>query len=623
MSNMYDFAGWATKNDVLCSDGVVIRKNAFADNDGKTVPLVWMHQHNKPEAVIGHALLENRNDGVWSYCKLNESPGAKAAKAALVNGDIDSLSIFANRLKKSGNNVMHGCIKEVSLVLAGANSGAKIEEIVCHSDDGLLEAQIYNEPGDLVIFHEDDYDKENDTMEEKTVQDVLDELTDEQRNVVYALIGLAAEQGSGDQGAIAQSDNFYDEGDFAMNYNLFDQQAMEPETTLTHADIEACFADAKTFGSLRDSVLAHGIDGIEWLFPEAKALNNGAPEFYAPKDDWVKKVLNGVHHTPFSRIKSMYANLTEDEARARGYLATYDRSRTDNGSVGALKGKVKDGTFSRQLKKEEYFNLIKRTTTPTTIYKSQSIDRDDVIDITDFDVVAWIKGEMRQMLDMEIARAILIGDQRLASDEHKISELNIRPIWTDDGTATTSHATSINNFYTINRTIVLDANDTEDTVAKKVMKTIVKARKEYRGTGTPTLYCTEDLLTNMLLLEDNMGRIIYESIDKLKNFLRVSDIVTVPPMENAKRTLSGETKERQLYALVVNLNDYNVGADKGGAVNMFDDFDIDYNAQKYLIETRCSGALVVPKSAIAVEVKEAEPTPGSGGAEGADGGDNG
>ena len=569
----FDFSGWATRNNLKCSDGRTIRKDAFKDNNGQKVPLVWNHQHNEPFNVLGHALLENREEGVYAYCAFNDTEAGQNAKRLVEHGDVSALSIYANQLKQHGGDVIHGSIREVSLVLAGANPGAFIDSIICHGEESDEEAIIYTGE-DISLSHADNEEiKEEKPMEDtkkvenktdnKTVKDVFDTLTEEQKTVVYALIGQALESA----GVTDENDENDDEEDNNMKHNVFDQDDMMKGNVLSHSDMEEIFSDAKRAGSLKEAFLAHnatyGIDQIDTLFPEPKSMNT-PPEFIKRDTNWVAGVINGVHHTPFSRIKSMFANITEDEARAKGYI----------------KGK---------LKKEEVFTLLKRTTTPTTIYKKQKLDRDDIIDITDFDVVAWIKSEMRMMLDEEIARAILVGDGRLTSDDDHINEANIRPIWKDD------------DLYTIKTKITVDASATDDDKAKAVIKAAVKSRKDYKGSGNPVLYTTEDFLTNCLLLEDTQGHRLYKSEQDVATAMRVSRIVTVPVMENLSRTDS-ESKTRNLVGIIVNLNDYNVGADKGGAVNMFDDFDIDYNQQKYLMETRCSGALIRPYSAIALEM---------------------
>ena len=563
----YDFSGWATRNNIKCSDGRTILRDAFKHNDGQTVPLVWNHQHNESANVLGHAVLENREEGVYAYCTFNDTEAGQNAKLLVEHGDVTALSIYANKLKQNGGNVMHGTIREVSLVLAGANPGAFIDNVIRHGEDCEDEAVIYTGE-ELVLQHADDQnnnkgDAEMDNKGEKTIQDVFDTLTEEQKNVVYALIGQALEDQSMAQSGL---DDDYLEfgGDEEMKHNVFEGRETEKENVLSHDAMETIFKDAKRYGSLKESFLAHandyGIKDIEWLFPDAKNVNM-PPDFIKRDDSYVQKVMRGVHHVPFSRIKSMHANITADEARAKGYI----------------KG---------NRKKEEVFTLLKRTTVPTTIYKKQKLDRDDVVDITDFDVVAWLKMEMRMMLDEEIARAILVGDGRLSDSDDKINEQCIRPIASDD------------DLYCVKAKVSVGAAATEDEVAKAFIKTVIKSRKEYKGSGSPTLFTTEDVLTNCLLLEDKNGRIIYDTVDKLATALRVKEIVTVEVMEGAKTKV--ESQDKPLMALMVNLVDYYVGADKGGAVNMFDDFDIDYNQQKYLMETRCSGALVKPYSAIAV-----------------------
>lgn len=574
----FDFSGWATRNDLKCSDGRTIRRDAFKDNNGQTVPLVWNHQHNDSMNVLGHALLENRDQGVYAYCTFNDTESGQNAKLLVEHGDVTALSIYANQLKQQGGNVLHGAIREVSLVLAGANPGAFIDSVLTHGEASDEEAIIYTGE-DISLAHSDEPEKKKedakeDTSEkedkpmaednkEKTVQDVFDEMTEEQKNVVYAMIGMALEeQGGADDDEEDNSEG----GNEDMKHNVFDQDQYQEENVLSHSDMETIINDAKRYGSLKESFLAHaedyGIDNIDYLFPDAKNVTP-TPEFIKRDTDWVQKVMSGVHHTPFSRIKSMFANITEDEARAKGYI----------------KG---------NLKKEEVFSLLKRTTTPTTIYKKQKLDRDDVIDITDFDVVAWLKAEMRLMLDEEIARAILVGDGRLSSSDDKINETNIRPIVSDDA------------LYTIRKKVSVAHGATDDVKAKTFIKAAIKARKDYKGSGNPTLYTTEDVVTDCLLLEDTTGRRLYNSVNDLATTLRVKEILTIEVMEGVKGPEGGA-----LMGIIVNLADYNVGADKGGAVNMFDDFDIDYNQQKYLIETRCSGALIKPYSAIELELYEA------------------
>ena len=567
--NNYDFSGWATCPNLKCSDGRTIMNDAFKHHDGDIVPLVWNHQHNDPNNILGKALLHSRDGGLYAYCQFNDTEQGMNAKMLVEHGDISALSIYANELKHNASRgVTHGNVREVSLVLAGANPGAFIDSIMKHGEESDDEAIIYtDEP--IEIYHADEEKgkskEETEVAEEKkaesgkTVAEIIESMNEEQKTVMYGMIGEALKHV--DEKEEDDSDENTDEEENEVKHNVFDNE--DQKDVLSHSDMQAIFADAKRHGSLKESVLAHGIEDIETLFPEPKSTNN-PPEWINREMGWVKNVMGAVHHTPFSRIKSMFADLTEDDARAKGYIK---------------------GNF----KKEQVFSLMKRTTTPTTIYKKQKLDRDDVIDITDFDVVAWLKSEMRMMLEEELARAILVGDGRLSSSDDKINELNIRPIWTDD------------DFYTIKKKISVSANATEDQKAKAFIRACVKSRKEYKGSGNPTLYTTEDVLTDLLLLEDSTGRIIYETEDKLRSALRVSAIVTVPVMEGLKRT-DEESNELTLMGIIVNLNDYNVGADKGGAVNMFDDFDIDYNAQKYLIETRCSGALIKPFSAIALEM---------------------
>ena len=584
----YDFSGWATKANLKCSDGRTIMKDAFKENDGKQVPLVWNHQHNDPDNVLGHALLENRDEGVYAYCKFNDSESGKTARLLVQHGDVNALSIYANQLKQNMNNVLHGNIREVSLVLAGANPGASIDSIIMHGEESDEEAIIYTGE-ELELTHagcstkkndnkepdkkepekkesdkdesdkkEDDKTDEKKSDDEKTIGDVINSFTEEQKTLMYALIGKALEENDNKKDSEGGNEN--------MKHNVFDQDEKK-ENVLSHSDMETIISDAKRYGSLKESFLAHaqdyGIENIDYLFPEAKSLNT-PPEFIKREMGWVQKVMGSVHHTPFSRIKSMFADITEDDARARGYI----------------KGK---------LKKEEVFSLLKRTTTPTTIYKKQKLDRDDIVDITDFDVVAWLKSEMRMMLDEEIARAILVGDGRLSSSDDKINEQNIRPIWTDA------------DLYTIKSVINVSASATGAEIAEEFIDQSVRAMKNYKGSGSPVCFTTDDMITECLLLKDANGRRIYKDVNEIATAMRVSSIVSVPVMEGLTRTSGSDTFT--LKAIIVNLNDYNVGADKGGAINMFDDFDIDYNQQKYLIETRCSGALIKPYSAIALETK--------------------
>lgn len=615
MPTGYDFCGWASKNDLLCSDGRTIRRGAFASDDGKKVPMVYQHQHTSIDNVLGHAILENRDEGMYAYCYLNESDTGKMAKELVRHGDICAMSIYANKLKQIGNDVVHGEIKEVSLVLAAANPGAAIESVVLEHSDGSTEEEaiIYSgedtqykilshaesstqtssdktvndilnnmsEAKKNVLYYmlakvsETDEEAEDDDVIEdsdirhadvsggRTIQDIFDTFTSDEKKVAFYLIGKAIEE----SGSMAQSDipNIDDESEEneTMKHNVFENNQVDnDETVLSHAEIEEIFRDTKQYGTLKNSALAHGITNIEYLFPDAKTVTP-TPELIKRNDDWVSKVMGSVHRTPFSRIKSTAANLTEEDARAKGYM----------------KGK---------LKKDEVFSLLKRTTEPTTIYKKQKLDRDDVVDITDFDVVAWIKSEMRMMLNEEIARAILIGDGRLTSSDDKIPEDHIRPVAFDS------------ELYTVPIEVTVAAQATDDDKAKAIIRSIIKGRKEYKGSGNPVMYTTEDVLTDMLLMEDKMGRVVYDSVTKLATALRVSEIVTVPVMEGLK-----DSENNAVIAVIVNLADYNVGADRGGEVNMFDDFDIDYNAMKYLIETRCSGALTKPYSALAVKLKTA------------------
>ena len=587
----FDFSGWATRNDLKCSDGRTIRRDAFKDCDGKTVPLVWNHNHNDPNNILGQVLLKNRPEGVYAYGKFNDTESGKVAKLLVNHGDISSLSIMANQLKQNGGDVLHGVIREVSLVLAGANPGAFIDTVVEHSDDSDETAIIFTgeylefehgedlEEGDTKvakeeikeekveekITHADEDSKTDDSAE--TVADVFNTLTDKQKRVVYALIGEALTSADGEDDT---TDETTTEEESEVKHNVFDKdtEIREDENVLSHEAQMEIIGDAKRYGSMKESALAHGIDDIEWLFPDYKELNN-PPTFIQRDMEWVSKVMNVARHSPFSRIKTTFADLTEDEARARGYI----------------KGKMK---------KEEFFSLMKRTTDPQTVYKKQKMDRDDVIDITSFDVISWLKSEMRMMLNEEIARAILVGDGRLASEDDKIHESHIRPIWKDEDVFT------IKSRVTPTGTGASGAV-TDDDKAKAFIRAAIKARKDYKGSGNPVLFTTEDMLTNMLLLTDEIGRDLYTSQAQLATKLRVREIITVPVMENQTRTSGSD--ELELMGIIVNMADYNIGADRGGAINMFEDFDINYNQQLYLIETRCSGALVKPYSAIALERK--------------------
>ena len=615
----YDFAGWVTKNNVRCADGRVIRHDAFKDQDGTKVPLVWMHQHGGIENVLGNVLLQNRPEGVYGYGSLNESEGADMARIILKHDDVTAMSIYANNLTSRGSDVIHGTIREVSLVLAGANPDARINEVVVHSDSDEDSLYLFNDEDntlrhsdtadisfdpvdDSVLVHADtdkedsvadtkDDDKTGDTKtpknddngdDDRTIEDVVETMTEEQKTALYYLIGQALENGKDTSGSDTDkaSDDTTDKED-NVKHNVFDTtDTTNDNDVLVHDAMNAIISEAKSGYSMRKvyesylqdhiddgagEALSHaatyGVEPVDMLFPEPKAMAT-TPQFIQRDMGWVPMLMNRVHHTPFSRIKSVFADITEDDARARGYI----------------KGK---------LKKEEVFTLLKRTTTPTTIYKKQKMDRDDIIDITDFDVIAWLKSEMRMMLDEEIARAVLIGDGRSTASDDKINENNIRPIWKDE------------ELYTIQATIETEGSETADDLAKSFIRTAIKARKDYKGSGNPILFTTEDLLTDLLLLEDKIGHPLYDSVEKLATKLRVSQIVTVEVMENQTREVEGKT--RTLMGIIVNPQDYNIGADRGGAINMFDDFDIDYNQQKYLIETRCSGALIKPFSAIAIE----------------------
>ena len=569
----YDFGGYATRNDMRCSDGLTIRHGAFNDCDGETVPLVWSHQHGSPTNVLGKCILENRPDGVYAYGLFNNTDAGRDAKELVQHEDVNALSIYANCIRKSGNDVVHGVIREVSLVLAGANPGAYIDEIVAHGDvDGDSgEAIIYGDDflqvGVEKMEHAEKTVKEESMADkkEKTVQDVLDSMNEDQKNVLAYLIGKALEEKEGVDDT--------EEGETDVKHNMFENDKNEESVVLSHDDMTAILNDAKAHGSLKESVIQHaenyGITNIDMLFPDAKAISE-SPDFIKRETEWVGTLMSSTKHAPFTRIKSIHANITADEARAKGYV----------------KGKKK---------LEEVISLLKRSTDPQTIYKKQKLDRDDILDITNMNVVAWLKGEMRIMLDEEIARAVLIGDGRSAVAEDKIKEDHIRPIWTDS------------DIYTIKKRVVYAKDSTAESMAKDLIKRIIKARKDYKGSGNPTFWTTEDQLTEMLLIEDTTGRKIYNSVTDLATALRVSRIVTVPVMEGAKHSIQDEgladdkAYEYFLDGIIVNPLDYTIGTDAGGSVTMFDDFDIDFNQQKYLIETRISGALTKPYSAIALE----------------------
>jgi len=586
----FDFSGWATANDYKCSDGRTIRAGAFADMDGKTVPLVWGHQHDSPTDVLGHALLENRDEGVYMYGSFNNSAKAQDAKEAVQHGDIKYLSIYANHLKQSpAKEVLHGVIREVSLVYGGANPGAFIDNVALAHGDGSFE-EVEDEAvmcffKDIELEHSDDdkkkgdnpvADKNEEKKEEKkepTVADIYEGMTDDQKAVCQFLVNEAVKEAQtgeddNDEEDAAEHSDLEEEGDDVMKHNVFDGNDMTQGETLSHDEMATIIADAKRYGSLKDSFLAHaedyGIEQIDWLFPSAKEQNT-PPEWIKRPDNWVNVVMSGVHHTPFTRLKSTYADITEDEARARGYL----------------KGR---------LKKEEVFSLLKRTTQPTTVYKKQKLDRDDTIDITDFDVIAWLKAEMRMMLDEELAGAYLVGDGRLASDDDKIDPTCIRPIVNESDLFNIKYGVAPSQNVASGTPI----EDSAQYYAENFIKAAIRARKGYKGSGSPTMFTSESMLCEMLLLEDTQKHPLYKTEGELATKCRVSRIVTIPDEVMARASYNN----KEILAIIVNLADYSVGADKGGSINMFDDFDIDYNQMKYLIETRCSGSLMKPFSAI-------------------------
>lgn len=621
---MYDFSGYATKNDITCGDGRVIRKDAFKDNDGTRVPLVWQHIHNDPANVLGHADLENREDGVYAYCSFNDTELAKTAKNLVQHGDVTSMSIYANRLQQNGNNVVHGLIREVSLVLAGANPGATIDPLsIAHSDGTVSELDDeaiikIGDEGKLFIAHGDDSKEDtsdDDTADqnEKTVQEVIDSMTDDQKNAMYYLVGKAlggSDDPSTDEDDVSHADTgktlkevvdsmseeqknvmyylvglaledkeakhddldddiSHDELGDNMHRNVFDETKTDQTETLSHDEMAQIFAEAPRYGSLKEAFLQHGIENLEILFPEANAVTP-TPEMIKRDTSWVPEVWGATRKTPFARIKSVAADITEYEARARGYI----------------KGNQKI---------EEIFSLLARTTSPQTVYKLQKLDRDDIIDITDLDVVAWMRAEMRTMLEEEIAAAILIEDGRPANDPSKIKTDNIRPIYTDD------------ELYTIHQPVTIPSGATNSQISDILVETALLARKDYKGSGNPAFYASSDVITRMLLAKDQIGRRLYNNLNDLASALRVSKIVEVPILEGATRSYTDTSSGTsvvvtpKLLGLIVNLSDYTIGADKGGAVSMFDDFDLNYNKYEYLIETRCSGALIKPKSAIAIE----------------------
>lgn len=599
MNKDYDFGGWATRNNIQCSDGRTIMKDAFKQNDGQKVPLVWNHQHNDPSEVLGHALLENRDDGVYAYCKFNDTESGQTAKSLVMNGDVDKLSIYANKLKSQMNNVVHGCIREVSLVLAGANPGAYIDSVIVHGEGAEAEEEviIYND-GEISLSDEEDNnsketpdneekiehsddtnkekedstkmgeDKKDDVKKEKTVKEIIDTMNDEQKEAMYAVVGQALENQANGEGKYADKE---DGGEETMKHNVFDND--NKDEVLQHSEIIAeAMADGKKYGSLRESFLQHAainnIDGLDKLFPEATELYK-EPYMIEKDNSWVAKVMNAVKHTPFSRVKTTFGRMNEETARAKGYI----------------KGNKKANIA---------LAVLNRVTTPTTVYIKNEIDRDDIIDITDFDVVAWQKREMRKQLDKELALAMLLGDGRDVSDQNKINEQNIRPIISDDAMYTIKYTVTKGKDYTQEGNSYSD----NDSRTKGIIRAAIRSRKDYKGSGTPTFFTTEDVLTDMLLIEDQNGRRIYNNINDLATALRCKEIVTIPEME--------AEAYKDIYGVIVNMADYTAGADKGGSVNMFDDFDIDYNQMKYLIETRMSGALTVPYSAIVLKKEPAQ-----------------
>lgn len=632
MNKDYDFCGWATRNNIECSDGRTIIKDAFKQNDGQKVPLVWNHQHNDPNEVLGHAVLENREDGVYAYCKFNNSQSGLTAKELVQNGDVDKLSIYANKLKSKMNNVVHGCIREVSLVLAGANPGAYIETVLTHGEGAEVEEEvvIYNDEqinlndkpdGDPEgddegqngnLEHSDDSsnqdkkedsskmgdDKEKKDGQEKTIEEVVETMNEEQKQAMYAIVGQALEDKEAGEKDEGDNPEEKDGGEKDMKHNVFDNDSNNDEV-LQHSEIMAeAIRDAKKYGSMRDSVLAHADEaglteqqanrainnitswdgksnGIGLLFPEATELYR-EPRMIEKDNSWVAKVMNAAKHTPFSRVKTTFGRMNEETARAKGYIK------------GNKKANIQ-------------MSVLNRVTTPTTVYIKNEIDRDDVIDITDFDVVAWQKREMRKQLDKELALAMLLGDGRDVSDANKINEQNIRPIISDDDMYTIKYTVTKGKDYTQEGNSYSD----NDSRTKGIIRAAIRSRKDYKGSGTPTFFTTEDVVTDMLLIEDQNGRRIYNSITELATALRCKEIVTIPEME--------AEAYKDVYGVIVNMNDYTAGADKGGAVNMFDDFDIDYNQMKYLIETRMSGALTVPYSAIVLKKEATASTPSTGG----------
>lgn len=641
MAKKYDFSGWATRANIKCSDGRIITPDAFKHHDGTKVPLVWNHKHDDVNEVLGQAILEHRDEGIYAYCTFNDTESGKTAKLLVQHGDVDKLSIYANQLKQQGPYVQHGNIRELSLVLAAANPGAYIENVVMvHGEDSYEmedEARIFT--GEYIELYHADSDDEKDEKDEvveevseeksensegsekkeekepkkkseepeekededededdeiehsadsntkkgdaemadvkeeakkpaeddRTIKEIIDSLDEVEKKAVFALVGMALEDAG--KGEAKHSDTEEIEGgEEVMKHNVFDQDERQEMEVLSHSEMQAIISDIQQYGTFKNSALAHGIENIGEFFPEPKNVGE-IPDLLKRNDNWVSEVLNGVHRTPFAKIKTMYADITADAARAKGYV----------------KG---------NLKVEEVIKAFKRTTSPTTVYKKQKLDRDDIIDITDFDVIAFLKAEMRMMLEEEIARAILIGDGRELDDDDRIDDESLRPIWTDS------------DVYTVKVPVAVAASATPDEKAKAFIRACVKSRKQYKGSGSPVMYMSEDILSDCLLVEDTNGRRIYETIDKLASALTVKKIVPVTVMDGVTRK-DDEDKTFALAGLYVNLSDYNVGADKGGAMTMYDDFDIDYNQQKYLIETRLSGALIKPAAAVALEFVDA------------------
>lgn len=587
----WDFSGWATKNDLRCSDGRVIRKDAFKNCDGHTVPLVWNHQHNDPNDILGHARLENREEGVYAYCSFNDSENAKSAKEAVKHGDVAAMSIFANQLKQQGSNVIHGAIREVSLVLAGANPGAFIDSVICHNydtgyDEETDEAVIST--GDkLELFHAEEPKKEekktSESNSEETVGDVFNTLTEKQKNVVYAIIGELMEDKESDD---EEDDNKEDD---TVKHNVFDRETDAQKSFLSHSDQEMIIENAKktTVGSLSAAMelyaqendqFAHGIDNIDVLFPEYKDVRPGAPELLTTDQGWITKVLNKVHKSPISRIRTRQADIRNIEnLRAQGYTKGKKKAEVGN------------------------FSIVRRTTDPTTVYVKSKLDRDDIIDITDFDVVNYMYGIDRMNLNEELATAIMLGDGREEGDEGKIDPTKIRPVWLDDELYTIHADVDIAGMKKQLQGTNTSANFGENYIyAEAIIQTLLYAREQYKGSGTPDFYCTPHLLNVMLLARDLNGRRIYDNVNELRAALNVGEIITAEQFEGKTRQTK-ESKKKKLLGIMYNMADYSLGATRGGEITHFTDFDIDFNQQKSLLETRCSGANTRVLSAIALE----------------------